>query len=90
MKKIFFVLRCAVILLLGFAFIAVAAEKTSDRRYTLPDHGVLQMKVPATWKDEVKQQSDNLPPIITLKPASGGPSIISITPFGRRAKMRLN
>lgn len=86
MKKSFSVLRCVVILLVGFAFIAAAAEKTSDRRYTLPGHGVFQMKVPASWKDEVKQQSDNLPPIITLTPASGDQFKIIITPFWKESK----
>lgn len=86
MKKRCFLLIWVVFLLAGFAFIAAAAEKTSDRRYTLPGHGVFQMKVPVSWKDEVKQQSDKLPPIISLKPASGDPSIISITPFWKESE----
>jgi hypothetical protein len=85
MKKIFFVFRCLVILLSGFALIAAAAEKTSDRRYPLSDHGVLKMKVPASWKDEVKQQADNLPPTITLTPASGNQFKIIIAPFWKES-----
>jgi len=86
MKKIFFVFRCLVVLLVSFAFIAAAAEKTSERHYTLPDHGVLQMKVPASWKEEVKQQADKMPPTITLTPASGDQFKISIVPFWKESK----
>ncbi len=86
MNKRCFLLIWVVILLVSFAFIAAAAEKTGDRRYTLPGHGVFQMKVPVSWKDEVKQQSDKMPPIISLKPVSGDPSIISIIPFWKESE----
>ncbi len=86
MKKRCFLLIWVVILLVGFAFIAAAAEKASERRYTLPNHGVLQMKVPASWKEEVKQQSDNLPPTIALTPASGDQFKIFITPFWKESE----
>jgi hypothetical protein len=86
MKKVCFVFPCVIILLLCFAFMATAAEKTSERRYTLPGHGGLQMKVPASWKEEVKQQSDNLPPTITLTPANGDQFKIFITPFWKESE----
>jgi hypothetical protein len=81
MKKVCFVFQWVIILLVGFAFIAAAAEKTSDRRYNLPDHGVFQMKVPASWKDEVKQPPNDLPPTIALRPASGDQFLILILPI---------
>jgi len=87
MKKICSVFQCVVILLLGFAFIAAAAEKTDDRRYPLPDHGVFQMKVPASWKDEVQQPDDNrLPPTIAFRPASGDLFLILISPIWKAKK----
>jgi len=86
MKKRCFLLIWVVILLVGFAFFAAAAEKTSDRRYTLPGHGVFQMKVPASWKEEVKQQSDKLPPTITFQQASGAQFLIVINPFWRESE----
>jgi hypothetical protein len=86
MKKRCSLLLWVVIFLVGFAFIAAAAEQTKDRRYTLPAHGVLQMKVPVSWKDEVKQQSDNLPPTITLTPSSGDQFKILITPFWKESE----
>ena len=85
MKKRCFLLIWVVILLVGLAFLAAAAEQTKDRRYTLPGHGVLQMKVPVSWKEEVKQQSDNLPPTITLTPAIGDQFKIFITPFWKES-----
>jgi len=86
MKKSCSLLLCAVILFWGFAAIAAAAEQTKNRNYTLPGHGVFQMKVPASWKEEVKQQSDNLPPTITLRPASGDQFQIIITPFWKESE----
>lgn len=87
MKRICFLFGCLMILLLGFAFIAAAAEKTDDRRYPLPDHGVFQMKVPASWKDEVQQPDDNrLPPTIAFRPASGEQFLILISPIWKVKK----
>jgi hypothetical protein len=86
MKKRCFLLIWIVILMVSFAFIAAAGEKTNDRRYTLPGHGVFQMKVPASWKEEVKQQSDKLPPTITFQPASGAQFLIGITPFWKESE----
>ncbi len=86
MKKVYFVFPWVIILLLGFAFIAAAAEQTKERRYPLPGHGVLKLKVPASWKDEVKQQANNLPPTITLTPASGDQFKITITPFWKESE----
>jgi hypothetical protein len=74
------------ILLLGFAVIAIAAEQTNDRRYTLPGHGVFQMKAPTPWKDEVTQPTNDLPPKITLRPAKGDQFIISIIPFWKESE----
>jgi hypothetical protein len=86
MKRVCFVFPWAIILLLAFAFIAVAAEKTSERRYTLPDRGVLQMKVPASWKEEVTHPPDKLPPTIILRPAKGDEFKIFIMPFWKESK----
>jgi hypothetical protein len=87
MKKICFLFPCVVILLLVFGVIAIAAEQTNDRRYTLPDHGVFQMKVPASWKDEVRQPDDNrLSPTISFRPASGDQFLILISPIWKVKK----
>jgi hypothetical protein len=75
-----------VILLLAFGVIAIAAEQTKDRRYPLPGHGIFQMKVPASWKDEVKQPANDLPPTITLRPASGDQFQVIITPFWKTSE----
>jgi hypothetical protein len=86
MKKVCFVFQWVIILLMGFAFIAAAAEKTSDRRYTLPDHGVFLMKVPASWKDDVQQPPDKQPPTIAFTPASGNLFLILILPVWKEKK----
>jgi len=81
MNKISSFSRCVILLLLGFTVMAVAAEKTNDRRYPLPDHGLFQMKVPMSWKDELRQPPDRLPPTIVLRPASGDQFQVLITPI---------
>jgi hypothetical protein len=86
MKKVCFVFPWIMIFWLCFVLIATAAEKTGERRYTVPGHGVLKMKVPSSWKDEVKQQSESLPPTIALKPASGNQFIIFIIPFWKESE----
>jgi hypothetical protein len=87
MKKVCFSIPWVIIMLLAFALMATAAEKTAERRYPLPGHGVLKMKVPAAWKDEVKQQDNNkMPPTITLTPSSGDQFKIFITPFWKESE----
>jgi hypothetical protein len=87
MKRICYLFQWVVILFVGFAFIAAAAEQTKDRRYTLPDHGVLQMKVPVSWKEEVQQPPDDrLPPRIFFRPARGDLFVILITPIWKVKK----
>jgi hypothetical protein len=86
MKKICALFQWVVILLVSFAFIA-AAEQTRERRYPLADHGVFQMKVPTSWKDEVVEPTDSrLPPRIVLRPASGDLFQISIIPFWKESE----
>jgi hypothetical protein len=87
MKKHCSLLLWLVVLSVSFAFIAAAAAQTKERSYTLPDHGVFQMKVPASWKDEVLEPTDKrMPPRIVLKPASGDLFQILITPFWKASE----
>jgi hypothetical protein len=69
------------VLLLIFSLNASAAEQPIDRRYTLPDHGVFQMKVPPSWKEEIAQPPNALPPTIIFSPAKGNEFKIIITPI---------
>ena len=62
------------IILIGCAthnqFVNIASlEETRIRSYPIPDHGALELYVPVSWKDEVRQPTNSLPPTIvfTLK-----------------------
>ncbi len=55
------------------------AEEATVRRYALPDHGSIQLRVPVSWKDEMRQPPDRLPPTIVLTPKSGAPFEVSLT-----------
>jgi hypothetical protein len=50
------------------------AEQARGRTYVLPDHGVFQVSVPISWKDEIRQPPRRLPPTIAFTPAAGRPS----------------
>lgn len=56
------------------------AEETSVRTYKLPRHGALRLSVPTSWKDTVIQPPFDLPPTITMRPATGDAFILMITP----------
>ncbi len=51
------------------------------RRYSLPDHGFFHIEVLSSWKDELRQPPDRLPPTIVLKPASGNAFTMQMTPI---------
>lgn len=60
---------------------AAAKTQRKERRYPLPDHGFFQIQVPSSWKDELQQPSDRLPPTIVLKPATGNLFTMLMTPI---------
>lgn len=67
-------------LIAQFATAAYGEEK-SVRTYRLPGHGVLELSVPKSWKDEVRQPSKDLPPTISFSPGTGDEFSILITPL---------
>ncbi|RJP24126.1 MAG: hypothetical protein C4520_04795 [Candidatus Abyssobacteria bacterium SURF_5] len=65
----------------SFLATAVRAEDTSVRTYPLPGHGVLQMAVPLSWMDEIRQPPYDLPPTISMRPREGNEFLVMITPL---------
>jgi hypothetical protein len=63
------------IMVLSFAFfvtgIALASEQTAIKKYPIPNHGVLELNVLASWKIKVHKPQEDLPPTIILSPAKG-------------------
>jgi hypothetical protein len=68
------------IFVLTLASAADAGER-SIRKYLIPDHGVLELNVPITWKDMIRQPPGNLPPTITFRPGQGNEFVMMITPL---------
>jgi hypothetical protein len=58
-----------------------ASAKSTTRRFNLPEHGVLEMSVPASWKEQVDQPKGGYPPTITLTSKSGDRMQMIITPL---------
>lgn len=68
----------------------LAAESTALRSFALAGHGALQLLVPQSWKTEVRQPDQQLPPTLIFT-ASAGPAFqVLITPmYALKKTMRM-
>ena len=58
---------------------ALAAEPKAVRKYPIPDHGVLELNVPTSWKSEIHKPQKDMSPTIIFKPAKGDDFQVLIT-----------
>jgi hypothetical protein len=77
MVKFGFVVALLVILL--STGIGSAAEQKAIRKYPIPEHGTLELKVPTPWKGNVHKPQENMPPTIIFDPAKGNDFQVMIT-----------
>jgi hypothetical protein len=79
MKKVNLIL----IMVLSLAFlvpsIALAAGLRAVKKYPIPEHGVLELNVPISWKGEVHKPQENMPPTIIFSPKKGDDFKVLIT-----------
>ncbi len=68
-------------LLLSAAAAAEPAATTVARAYDLGEHGVLQLEVPASWKDTIRPPKAGRPPTLVFEPAAGDAFEVLITPL---------
>ena len=59
--------------------IALAGGLKAVKKYPIPEHGTLELNVPTSWKSEVHQPQENMPPTIIFKPASGDDFQVLVT-----------
>jgi hypothetical protein len=72
----------AVLVVLGWVAVTPGrAAETDTRRYTLADHGSLQLQVPTGWKEELQQEHEQLLPTLVFTPTAGAPFGIVLTPL---------
>lgn len=57
------------------------ALAASERRIALADRGFMTLTIPEGWVDQVRQPDPRLPPTISIRPASGPPFEILVTPI---------
>jgi hypothetical protein len=60
--------------LLVTIFTASTVSSTAQkaiRKYPIPEHGTLELNVPAPWRSEVHKPQENMPPAIIFNPAKG-------------------
>lgn len=55
------------------------AQTASTRSYAIPGHGMLELVVPASWKDSISQPPRGLPPTITFSPPTGDDFQVLVT-----------
>jgi len=69
------------VLITGLFLSTAQAEGNAIRKYRLPDHGMLELSVPESWAEEVRQPPFGLPPTIILRPEEKDDFVIMITPL---------
>jgi hypothetical protein len=57
----------------------LAAEQRAIKKYPIPEHGTLELKVPTSWKGEVHKPQANMPPTLIFNPAKGNDFQVLIT-----------
>ncbi len=57
----------------------LAAEQKAIKKYPIPEHGTLELKVPASWKGEVHKPQSNMPPTMMFNPSKGNDFQVIIT-----------
>jgi hypothetical protein len=75
--KLLFVMTPLVTLLL--TSIVSAAGQKAIKKYPIPEHGTLELNVPAAWKGEVHKPQETIPPTIIFTPAKGNDFEVMIT-----------
>lgn len=60
---------------------AVHAEPKGFRSYQLPQHGSLQLSVPQSWNDQMRQSPQGFPPTILFTPDAGYRFNVQVTPL---------
>jgi len=61
----------ALLVTLLIASIGSAGGQKAIRKYPIPEHGTLELNVPAPWKGEIHKPRENMPPTIMFNPAQG-------------------
>jgi hypothetical protein len=60
---------------------SLATAGDSVKQFPLPNHGSLELRVPAGWADDVRQAPGDLPPTISFKSQNAPPFEVILTPM---------
>ena len=69
------------IVIVSCLFSSYAIAGTTEKRYELPNHGVLLLNVPDKWVDQVRRPPADLPPTIRFTQQTGEQFEILFTPL---------
>jgi len=70
-----------IIMVFVFVFSGSAFGGSKEKKYDLPNHGVLLLNVPDAWVDQVRYPPGGLPPTIHFSKSSGERFEILLTPM---------
>jgi len=59
--------------------IALAGGLRAVRKYPIPEHGVLELNVPTSWKGDIHKPQKDIPPTIIFSPKKGNDFQVLIT-----------
>ena len=63
---------------IGISIVSAVGSK-AFRKYPIPDHGILELNVPASWKDNIHKPQKDMFPTIIFVPAKGNDFQVLIT-----------
>ncbi|MES2355704.1 MAG: hypothetical protein V4568_15160 [Pseudomonadota bacterium] len=66
--------------------LAFAEDLNSTRSYPLPDHGRIELSIPTSWQEKVRQPPNNFPPTIIFTPQAGTAFKVLLTPMWHMSK----
>ncbi len=68
-----------ILLVLFVGEIVRADEKTEKKKYPIPNHGMIELNSPSSWKAKVHKPQENMPAIIIFNPAAGTDFQVTLT-----------
>jgi len=79
MKKVNVILIMVLSLAFLITSIALAGGLRAVKKYQIPEHGVLELNVPNSWKGDIHKPQKDVPPAIIFSPKKGNDFQVLIT-----------
>jgi len=71
--------RCVLTVIMGIVQLPTFGQTAQSRQFEVPGHGRLEMRIPDSWRVNVRQSAGQLPPTITFSSGTGEPFKVLVT-----------